>query len=162
MLSSYTVWKPIHFNNPFYNFAEGLMSGSLIYKLQNLVFFHWKFALHLFLSSPMTLSPLSPSVPFLRGSSHWFRRFTPCSLQPSLEVHRSKGTWCSLSSHLSLTSVPLKLVCSPFSSLKIIVSDAEDRQNRNGVVLLSFCRLLSPSVSSRGPTPSCLFSCLLG
>lgn len=31
MLSFYTVWKIIHFSNPFYSFAQELLSGSLIY-----------------------------------------------------------------------------------------------------------------------------------
>lgn len=159
MLSFYSVWKPFHFNYPFYNFAQGLTSGSLIHNCR-ICTFPWLKIGTVFASlqscdtSPLPHHSSEVTVAGLKVSP-------PSSLQLCDEAHLSQGTRCSEYSPYLRHQFPCKLVCSTLSSLNIIVFDAEDGQNRNAVVLPPFCHLLSPSVSSRGPTPSCLFFLLV-
>lgn len=154
MLSFYTVWKLIHFNNPFSNFSQEFMSSSLIYNAEFTVFLHRKIVPYLLLSN-LWYSPLFWS--FLRGNNGWCRSFIH-QVSPSLQWSSSQpGRICVLclpTYHGHQFS--LKPGCSTLSSLKLLVFATEDRQNRNRVVLLSFCCLLSPSVLSREPIPSCL------
>lgn len=134
------------------------MSGSLIYTCEahwsipaKLTFFpYWKFAF---------LQPCGTS-PFC----HYFSEITVVNSEvpsPSLSKPGINSSWPALGVLYLPTyrwlQFSVKRIYSAPSSLKIILFDAEDRQHRNGMVLPCFCRLLSPSVSSRGLTPSCLF-----
>ena len=126
---------------------------------QNLLFSLTEKLCHICFSPVLWYSPLFPSL--LRTNNGWFRSFIR-QVSPSLQWSSSQpGHLVVWLPTYHWHQFPLKLGCSTLSSLKLIVFDTEDKQNRNRVVLLSSCRLLSPSVSSREPTLPICSSCSL-
>lgn len=76
--------KSMHFTNPFYNFSQGLMSGSLIYNRRTYCFPLLK------ICTCICLSPLlhHSSEVTIAGSEV----SSPTSFQPCSEIHLSQGT----------------------------------------------------------------------
>lgn len=159
MLPFNTFGVTIHFNNPFCNFVQSLISGSLIYTHSTHIFLSFKicfvitprFFLPLHLPSSTPLSAPTPKHPAPFSSANSFPGSSTPGCCPSQPGH-SMFSLPTYHPH----PFPLPLVCSALSSLRITVFDAVDRQCGNRVILLCYCRLLSPSVSGRGPPRSCL------